>query len=253
MHSKNPDFPIDSAIIESFSKYARSYEKYAQIQISMAERLASMLPEKFPDKALELGCGTGIFTKHLLAHSPQNLIVNDISPAMIEHLISNIILPENHKIVSGNAEITPFEKVNLITANAVFQWFQNPVITLGKMKELLKPQGQLIFSVFGPQTLVEFRNISGIGSPATLRGRNEWKVIMQTSGFRKIQSDVEIRKTFAPSCRNLLKVLQQIGAAPIRMFSGSKLRKVIRDYDKNYSTSQGVYATWELYYFSASF
>ena len=30
------------------------------------------------------------------------------------------------------------------------------------------------------------------------------------------------------------------------------LRKLIRYYDKSFSTEQGVYATWELYYFSIS-
>ena len=50
-----------------------------------------------------------------------------------------------------------------------------------------------------------------------------------------------------------MKNLQQIGAAPVRVFNAGELRKLIRDYDKLFATEQGgVYATWELFYFSIS-
>ena len=64
---------------------------------------------------------------------------------------------------------------------------------------------------------------------------------------------MEKRKTFSPSAMNLIKNIQQIGAAPIKMFNAGGLRKLIRDYDKHFSTDQGVYATWELYYFSITY
>jgi hypothetical protein len=49
-----------------------------------------------------------------------------------------------------------------------------------------------------------------------------------------------------------MKTLQQIGAAPIRIFNAGGLRKLILDYDKRFATEQGVYSTWELFYFSIS-
>jgi malonyl-CoA O-methyltransferase len=48
----------------------------------------------------------------------------------------------------------------------------------------------------------------------------------------------------------LLKNLQQIGAAPTRIVKTGRLRKLMRDYESRFSTTQGVYSTWELYYFS---
>ena len=74
--------------------------------------------------------------------------------------------------------------------------------------------------------------------------------MIRDSGFTMKFWDVEIRKIFFSSSLSLLKNLQQIGAAPIRMIKTGELRKLIRYYDSRFSTSQGVYATWELYYFS---
>ena len=50
----------------NFSKYAHAYDKHAQLQKMMAEKLASFLPNAMPKKVLEIGCGTGMFTKYLL-------------------------------------------------------------------------------------------------------------------------------------------------------------------------------------------
>ena len=75
---------------------------------------------------------------------------------------------------------------------------------------------------------------------------------IKSSGFTLNSIDVEKRKIFYPNTLKLMKNLQQIGATPIRIFNAGGLRKLIRDYDKRFATEQGVYATWELFYFSIS-
>ena len=77
---------IKSLIASSFSKYARGYDRHARLQKMMAERLASFLPNELPKQVLEIGCGTGLFTKYLLAHPLKKIFLNDISIEMIERL-----------------------------------------------------------------------------------------------------------------------------------------------------------------------
>ncbi len=240
----------EKKIIGSFSKHAKTYDRYAQLQKSMAERLASFLPVPLPDTVLEIGCGTGLFTRHLLTRSIKQLVLNDIAPGMLKILSGSITLPSNIKISSGNAERIHFEKVDLICANAVFQWFLNPKKTLGKLNQALTSNGNLVFSTFGPETLVEFRQVANLSSPVNLYAKEVWVRMIRDSGFSINLCDVEIRKTFFPSTRTLLKNLQQIGATPVQMIKTGELRKLMRDYDARFSTTQGVYATWELYYFS---
>jgi len=243
---------IEKSIIASFSKYAHSYDRYALLQKSMAERLASYLPPKPPSHVLELGCGTGVFTRHLLTLPINKLSLNDISPVMIDTLKSRLTIPYNTKFIIGNAEKIPLGKTDLICANAVFQWFQNPMKALTQLKNSLNDKGTILFSTFGPETLMEFRETANLGSPITLFSLNQWKTFIKNSGYTLNSIDVEKRKIFSPSTLNLMKNLQQIGAAPIRIFNAGGLRKIIRDYDKRFATEQGVYATWELFYFSIS-
>ena len=104
MDSVNSPSIFEEKIIESFSKYARSYDRYAILQRSMAERLASYLPETTPTYIIELGCGTGLFTRHLLTLPIKYLTLNDISSAMIDILKNNLELPNSTKFLIGNAE-----------------------------------------------------------------------------------------------------------------------------------------------------
>jgi len=62
----------------------------------------------------------------------------------------------------------------------------------------------------------------------------------------------EIRQIFFQNTQSLIKNLQQIGAAPLRMFKPGELKQLIRDYDRNYGSPQGVYTNWELFYFFAA-
>jgi malonyl-CoA O-methyltransferase len=171
---------------------------------------------------------------------------------MVEILKFRLKLPRYTRFLIGNAEYISMEKTDLICANAVFQWFQNPQSSLFHLKNSLNNKGTILFSTFGTETLKEFRQAANMNSPITLYSLNQWKKFIKKTGFTLKLFDSEKRKIFTPNTMNLIKNLQQIGAAPIKNFNVGGLRKLIRYYDKHFSTKQGVYATWELYYFSIS-
>ena len=248
-NSSGPDF--EQRVIESFSKHVKTYDRHAQLQRSMAERMAALIPNPFPQKILEIGCGTGVFTRHLLALSPSTIILNDIAPLMIEHLENHLELPTHSKILVGNAERIKIPKVNLIASNAVFQWFQNPQNTLQRFNSSLQNEGCLAFSTFGPKTLEEFRSIAQFQGPTHLLSQKQWKTLLTRAGFELLTFQTETRKIFFQNTQSLIKNLQQIGAAPLRILKSGELRQLIRDYDKEHSSSQGVYTNWELIYFFA--
>ena len=100
---------------------------------------------------------------------------------------------------------------------------------------------------------MEFRETANLIKPITLFSLKQWKKFIKNSGYTLNSFHVEKRKIFSPTTLNLIKNLQQIGAAPVRVFNAGELRKLIRNYDKLFVTEQGgVYATWELFYFSIS-
>ncbi len=254
--AKNSEIPAESdyeqKVIESFSKHVKTYDRHAQLQRSMAERLAVLIPHPFPHKTLEIGCGTGMFTRHLLARSPSTIILNDIAPAMIEHLKNHLEVPTQTKFLVGNAERIPIPKVKLIAGNAVFQWFRSPEKTLQRFYSGLEKEGYLAFSTFGPKTLQEFRDTAEFQGPTTLLSQKRWKSLLTRTGFELVTHQSEIRQIFFQNTQSLIKNLQQIGAAPLRMFKPGELKQLIRDYDRNYGSPQGVYTNWELFYFFAA-
>ena len=234
----------------NFSKYAHAYDKHAQLQKMMAEKLASFLPNAMPKKVLEIGCGTGLFTKYLLAKPAEKIFLNDISDEMIKHMKLKLSLPPYIQIIAGNAECLKFQPVDMVTANAVFQWFSDPKGILNRLKKYIKPNGRLIFSSFGPSSLKELRIIAKLNSPIPLYSESKWINLINETGMTLSSSANEQYKAFYPSALQLLKNLQQIGAAPTRMASSKELRRIINDYDQTYLTKKGVYANWELLYFS---
>ena len=235
----------------NFAKYAHVYDKHAQLQKLMAGKLASFLPNDMPEQILEIGCGTGLFTKYLLAQPAQKIFLNDISDEMIGCMKLKLALPPYSQIIAGNAELLKFPMVDMITANAVFQWFQDPRGVLIRLNSCIKPNGRLVFSTFGPSSLAELRGITRLASPVSLLSDTEWNNLIKQAGFTLSSSANESHRTFFPSTLELLKNLQQMGAAPTLMTNSRELRQLIKDYDQMYSTEQGVYANWELLYFSA--
>ncbi len=139
----------------NFSKYAKCYDEYANIQKHCALKLISKIKRNGINKILDIGCGTGIFTE-LLREKFQNAEISafDISQEMIE-IAKKKLKGKQIKFFVSDAEKIPFknnEKFNLISSNASFQWFKNLEGVLSKYKEMLESDGIIFFSVFGPKT-----------------------------------------------------------------------------------------------------
>jgi malonyl-CoA O-methyltransferase len=241
-----------SQVIElNFSKYAHIYDKHAQLQKLMADKLASFIPSNAPERILEIGCGTGMFTKYLLSIKVKKIFLNDVSSRMIECMETKLCLPPYSQIIIGNAELLKFQMVDMVAANAVFQWFKDPGGVLKRLNSYINPNGRLIFSTFGPSSLAELRKLGSLESPASLLSSSEWSQIIKEAGFTLDSFSKKTHKLFFSNTLALLKNLQQLGAAPRNMTSQRELRQLIKNYDDAYYSKQGVYANWELLFFSA--
>ena len=148
---------IDKKIIKrNFSKYARYYDKYSLIQRNCALRLISKIENTNFKSILDIGCGTGIYTRFLRDRfRGAHIKAIDISHDMIE--VAKEKLPdEKTEFIVGDAETMDFkERFDLVTSNASLQWFTSLEKTLSKHRMLLKEKGVIAFSIFGPETFSE--------------------------------------------------------------------------------------------------
>ena len=159
---------IKKAINKSFSQQASSYDVHANVQVSSAQALAKFLEEgidKIPQgPILELGCGTGIFTTHLLKLFPDNFITaTDASQSMLnqcERLLRPA--PERLRLTLMDAEECAAEGTfAVVAASFSLQWVTDFYATIDRLLKPLKPGGQLVF--FIPRTGVADRKIGESG------------------------------------------------------------------------------------------
>lgn len=145
-----------AAIIRNFSKSAQRYDEYAGIQRFAANRLIEEIPENDFKQILEIGCGTGIYTRLLKARfSSGRIRAVDISGRMIKAAREKM-RAKNVEFEIGDAEEIALEEgYDLITSNSAVQWFDSMENAFQRYSSVLNKGGWLVFSTFGPETFRE--------------------------------------------------------------------------------------------------
>jgi malonyl-CoA O-methyltransferase len=147
-------------IIEgAFSTAAATYETAARAQELAADLLTERLgPVERPLRVLELGCGTGLLTRRLLAALPEgsSLLATDLSAAMTEAAARTCpgaafaVMDAESPGVDG-----PFD---LIASSLAAQWFTDLTGTLAKLAERLAPGGRLLLTTLGSGTFAQWKD-----------------------------------------------------------------------------------------------
>ena len=150
-----------------FTRSLSSYDNHADAQQRISRKLASLLPHQADAcyrRILEIGCGTGGFTR-TLKHQCRidEWILNDLCEDCREKI--NQLLPGfPHRFIAGDAEKLSFPgRFDLIASASVFQWMKEPETFLHKLSDLLMSQGVLLFSTFSPGNLYEIKKLTGKG------------------------------------------------------------------------------------------
>jgi malonyl-ACP O-methyltransferase BioC len=148
-----------------FSRAAATYDEHARLQMELTDELAAVL-SRLPatdrlQRILEIGCGTGSYTGLLAGRFPQaEIVALDFSPPMIRAAAAKmadrpglrLVCVDGEKFLAGGQGEEPFD---LITSNATLQWFTDLKRSLGNIAGRLPPGGELLATIFGPQTLRE--------------------------------------------------------------------------------------------------
>lgn len=147
-----------------FAKTLPSYDENAKIQKIMAKKLLEFSEKKSYPKILEIGCGTGFLTDILSNNTEwKSYTALDIVGECREY-ISQI----NPEIEFIEADIEDYlknssEKFDLIISNAALQWVNDFETTVRTLKNMLNPDGHLLFSTFGKENFREIYSLLGTG------------------------------------------------------------------------------------------
>jgi malonyl-CoA O-methyltransferase len=251
---------MSSKIAENFSKSAPTYDQYATLQHSIFNELAAQIIIK-PLSILDLGCGTGKNTKQLTSLFPNAKITAiDISSSMIKiakekHAHPNITYTAL-SVESWVANIKTLQ-FDLIISNATFQWISDLDPVIEKCKIALTPNGQLIFSTFGPKTYQELNQaIAAITSKSNLiaatqfRTQKTIKIILQKY-FKNISDKTRLITQEFPSLIALLNKIKKTGTQtpnkPKSMWTPNLINKIEKIY---LNKANSIEATYEIFFFT---
>ncbi len=148
-------------IQKHFDAKAVCYESSAVLQRNVCDDLLRRLDltSLNPEVVLDVGCGTGWGTQDLLKkYKKANVISLDISPEMLKQTKRKGGWLRKPELICADAEAIPLanESVDLIFSNLMLQWCDYKKV-FTEFKRILKPDGLLMFSTFGPDTLKELK------------------------------------------------------------------------------------------------
>jgi malonyl-ACP O-methyltransferase BioC len=169
-HLKNnlplKDNIFNKKVCNNFSSKTHTYDEVSQLQKKTAEILLSktklITSQIAQGPILEIGCGTGAFTKlYLNSFTNRKINITDISDNMLQFCKCNLE-KETHKntlnfSILDAQNISDDNKYSLILSSMTFQWFYNLEDTLIKLYKKLQPKGILLFSWLENDSFVEWK------------------------------------------------------------------------------------------------
>ncbi len=152
-----------AAVARSFDAHAASYEEHADLQRAVAERLAGLLPAIASPRVLELGCGTGLLSRHLLGrYSGGAFVFTDLAPSMVEQCRRNLkVTRKNHVSfeVMDAARPTLPGPFDLIAMSMLLHWLADPAAALHTLRQRLAPNGVLVYATISGKSFPEWRDV----------------------------------------------------------------------------------------------
>jgi len=263
-NNKEPNKKFDKKITrQHFEKAAESYDAAAVLQREIAKRMGERLDyiKLQPDAVLDAGCGTGFISKDLLKRYPKSKIIAlDLALNMVRKTKEQGSWLRKPKLVCADAELLPLknESVDLIISNLMIQWSNDLNKMFTGFHATIKPNGLLLFSTFGPDTLKEMRDswssIDEAPHTSSFVDMHEIGDALLKAGFVNPVTDMELITMTYSNVRQLMKDIKEIGASNTHserskgLMGKEKLKAFEQAYEK-FKTDDGLYpATWEVIY-----
>ena len=243
-----------SKIRSTFNDAASNYDDNAFLQSEIANRLAEKLKviSIKPQTIIDLGSGTGLLSNKTAEIFPNaNLICVDFAQ---QSLLEN---PQNLKVCANAFEL-PFasNSVDFIVSNLMMQWCPDLKALFNECFRVLKPEGLILFTTFGPDTLKELkRSWSAVDSSAHVNNFIDMHDIgdqMLQSGFQSPIMEMENITLTYEKVLDLMHDLKSIGAQNVgsrsKALTGkTKFKKMIEMYE-SYRSDGKLPATYEVIY-----
>jgi malonyl-CoA O-methyltransferase len=263
---------VDKRLVrKAFERAAKSYDAAAVLQREVADRMLERLDymKLDPARVLDAGAGTGYGTRLLANRYPKaSLIALDLAESMLHTARSATpwwkrALPmlggSNTAYLCADVDRIPLaaSSVNAIWSSLTLQWCNEPEQTFREFYRVLAPNGLLMFSSFGPDTLKELRQaFAGIDGHTHVNrfvDMHDLGDMLGYAGFSAPVMDMEYITLTYQDVKALLRELKDIGAHNVTagrnhgLMGKQRWRAMVDAYEK-FRRDGRLPATFEIVY-----
>ena len=258
----------------SFGRAANTYDAAAILQKQVREEMLNRLDliKLTPQTILDAGCGTGAASHALQKRFVKSQVISlDFALPMLQktrvgsdntglmHQIKRMLSGVKHNLVCADIESLPLasKSVDLVWSNLAIQWCNDLDAALLEFYRVLQPEGLLMFSTFGPDTLKELRVATGRQDGMTSVSRfidmHDIGDALVRAGFSAPVLDVERFTLTYDDVKSVMRDLKSIGAHNATdgrargLLGRGFLQKLESNYEQ-YRTDGKLPATFEVVY-----
>lgn len=215
----------------AFSRAAAGYDAAARLQHAVEARLLEMLDYRddpalqraTPRVAVDLGCGPGRAAAAMQRRWPKaNVLALDLALPMLRRARGTTRswnpFARRPQPVCADARALPLadDSVDVLFTNLCLQWVEDLDAAFAGFRRVLKPQGLLLLSTFGPDTLWELReafaradDVPHVSPFADIAAVGDALV---RAGFQQPVLERETEATAYPDLAALMRELRALGA-----------------------------------------
>lgn len=221
-------------VARAFGRAAASYDAHAVLQREVLARLDERLELMSirPRRILDAGCGTGLGLRLLQARYPEAQLVGlDLAlpmlqaararkePAGLAGFIRRLLPGAQPAAqVCADIERLPFRSssLDLVWSSLALQWASAPEAAFRELHRAIAPQGLLLFSTFGPDTLKELRQafaqVDGGSHVSRFLDMHDIGDMLVHAGFQHPVMEMEMLTLTYADLKSLMRDLKGIGA-----------------------------------------
>ncbi|MCG4452447.1 malonyl-ACP O-methyltransferase BioC [Pseudomonas sp. MMS21-TM103] len=250
--------PDKRQVAASFSRAADSYDSVAALQRKVGGELLTRLPASLsPQRWLDLGCGTGYFSRALgERYGAAEGVALDIAEGMLRHAQP---LGGAQRFVAGDAERLPLRDAScdLLFSSLALQWCADFAAVLSEARRVLRPGGVLAFSSLCVGTLQELRDswqaVDGFVHVNRFRRFADYQQLCAGSGLQLLGLETQAEVLHYADLRSLTHELKALGAhnlnpgRPGGLTGRARMLALIAAYEQ-FRQPQGLPASYQVVY-----
>lgn len=222
------EFEIDKkAVRRAFSKAALQYDAEAVMQREVCTRMLERLDfiKHNPALVLDVGSGTGWGTRQLGERYPEaQMIALDIAMGMLQTARGTtgwwrkLFAGNVPRHVCADVEALPLaqQTIDMVWSNLALQWCNDLPATFVELQRVMKADGLLMFSTFGPDTLKElriaFNGVDGYNHLNRFTDMHDIGDMLLAAGFAEPVMDMEYITLTYKDVKSVMQDLRNIGA-----------------------------------------